>query len=45
MLHTNRHLMEWARESGVRVAAYDVDLSMGRVMSNWVRLYQVTRVR
>ena len=45
MLHTNPHLMEWDRESNVRVAAYGVVLSMSRVMSNCMRLYQVTCVR
>ena len=45
MLHTNQYRMEWAKESDTRVTAYTVVLSMGCVMSNWMRLYQVTCVR
>ena len=30
MLHTNRHLLEWDRESDARAAAYNIVLSMGR---------------
>jgi hypothetical protein len=45
MIHTGWHLLEWARESDVGVATYDVVLSMGRVMGNWRRMYQVTCVR
>jgi hypothetical protein len=43
MLHTGRHLLGWARENEVRVAAYDVVLLTDRVTDNWKR-YQVTCV-